>query len=119
MGVHTRTHPILDRIPLEHARAEILESQRDLEREIGGVSPIFAYPDGGFSDDVVDVLRRSGCALAFTTRRGTNDLRHADRLRLLRINVDWNDPLPVLRARLVYSSVYLNRFRPLFDLQGN
>jgi len=62
MGTHSRTYPILDRMLLEHASAEILGSQRDLEPEIGEFSPIFASANGGLSDEVVDALTRTGGA---------------------------------------------------------
>lgn len=114
VGAHTRSHPLMNRISPEEAQAEAVGSLRDLEREIGPVPPIFAYPSGGFNDEVVRVLEREGFALAFTTGRGINDLRDADRLRLRRINVGRRATLAVLRAQLLPWSVYLQRWRPLF-----
>lgn len=113
LGAHTRTHPLMSRISPEEAQAEAVGSLRDLEREIGPVPPIFAYPSGGFNDEVVRVLEREGFALAFTTGRGINDLRDADRLRLRRINVSRRATLAVLRAQLLPWSVYLQRWWPL------
>lgn len=112
-GAHTRTHPLMNRVSPEEARAEAAGSLCDLEREIGSAPPIFAYPSGGFSDEVVRVLEREGFALAFTTGRGINDLRTADRLRLRRINVGQRATLPVLRAQLLPWSIVLHRRRPI------
>lgn len=117
LGGHTRSHSLLDRVPPEEARAEIEGSLDDLDREIGGVPRVFAYPDGRHDDAVVEAARASGVELAFTTRRGANDLRQADRLRLRRIHVDGGDSVPVLRAKLAYSSVELNGWRRLFGKQ--
>jgi peptidoglycan/xylan/chitin deacetylase (PgdA/CDA1 family) len=103
----------MNRVSLEEVRAEAVGSLRDLEREIGPVPPIFAYPSGGFNDAVVRVLKREGFALAFTTVRGINDLGAADRLRMRRINIGRRTTLAVLRARLLPWSLYLNRWRPL------
>jgi peptidoglycan/xylan/chitin deacetylase (PgdA/CDA1 family) len=108
---HTRTHPLLNRIPTEEAREEAVGSWGDLEREIGSVLPAFAYPDGRVTNDVVEALRGAGFALAFTTERGTNDLRTADRLRLRRINVGERATVPILRARLLEATPYLDRWR--------
>jgi peptidoglycan/xylan/chitin deacetylase (PgdA/CDA1 family) len=113
LGAHTQTHPLMNRVSPDEVRAEAVGSLRDLEREIGAVPPIFAYPSGGFNDEVVRILRREGFALAFTTVRGVNDMREADRLRLRRINIGRRTNLAIFRARLLPWSLYLNRWRPL------
>jgi peptidoglycan/xylan/chitin deacetylase (PgdA/CDA1 family) len=113
LGAHTRTHPLMNRVSPEEVRAEVLGSLRDLEREIGAALPVFAYPSGGFNDEVVRILRHEGVKLAFTTVRGVNDMRDADRLRLRRINIGWRTNLSIFRARLLPWSLYMNRWRPL------
>ncbi|HYM82213.1 MAG TPA: polysaccharide deacetylase family protein [Candidatus Limnocylindria bacterium] len=110
---HTRTHPLLTRIPIEEARAEVTGSLRDLERELGKALPILAYPAGAFDDQVVRMLEEEGIVLGFTTVRGVNDLDRAHPLRLRRINVGQRTSLPALRAQLAGHSVGLNRFHPL------
>jgi peptidoglycan/xylan/chitin deacetylase (PgdA/CDA1 family) len=111
MGAHTRTHPLMNRVSPEEARAEAIGSLRDLERQIGPVLPIFAYPSGGYTDEVVRILEHEGFILAFTTIHGVNDVQHADRLRLRRINVGRRTSLALLRAQLLPWSIYLNRWR--------
>lgn len=109
LGAHTQTHFLMNRVSPERAMAEAVGSLHDLEREIGKALPIFAYPSGGFNDEVVAGLKREGFALAFTTNRGLNDLRSADPLRLRRINVGRLAPLAAVRAQLLPSMRYLNR----------
>ena len=115
LGAHTRTHPLMHRISIEEARTEAVGSLRDLESEIGSVLPIFAYPGGGLSDQVVQMLEQAGFALAFTTARGINDLRAADRLRLRRINLGRRATLALMRAQLLPWLAHLPRF---LDLRG-
>lgn len=110
LGAHTQTHPLLNRVTVAEARSEAVGSLRDLEREIGSALPIFAYPSGGFNDEVVRLLKQAGFELAFTTVRGINDWRTADRLRLRRINVGPATTLPVLRAQLLPVTARLNAF---------
>ncbi len=117
IGAHSRTHPVMNRLPVEAAREEILGAQHDLRRELGEVPPVFCYPGGWYGPAVLGVLREAGITVAFTTRRGTNDLSTDDPLRLRRINVSRAAGLPVLRARLAHSSVHLNRWRRFFDPQ--
>ncbi len=115
LGAHTQTHPLMNRVSLDEVRAEAVGSLRDLEREIGSALPIFAYPSGGLSDEVVRLLEREGFVLAFTTLPGINDMREVDPLRLRRINVGPRTNLTTLRARLLPWTLYLNRWQPLLS----
>ena len=101
LAPHSRSHPLLDRLPRAEVRDEIVGSLEDLEREIGVAPPVFAYPGGAQDAYVADVLEEAGFELAFATTRGTNDLRRADWLRLRRINVGRASGLPLIRAQLL------------------
>jgi len=106
LAPHTRDHPLLDRVDLERAEAEITGSLEDLERETGSVaSParVLAYPSGAHGGSAVEAARRAGMTLAMTTKRGGNDLRRADRLRLRRINVGGRASVPLIRAQLAWA----------------
>lgn len=115
LGAHTRTHPLVNRISLDEARQEAVGSLEDLKREIGHALPIFAYPSGEFSDDVVSMLEREGFSLAFTTKRGINNISHMNPLRIQRINVGGRTTLPVLRAQLLSWTVHFNRLQSRLD----
>lgn len=104
LGAHTQTHPLVNRIPLEVARAESAGSLGDLRREIGAAEPVFAYPGGALSDDVVRALREEGFLLSFTTAPGINDLATSDPLRLHRLDVSRQATLPVFRTRLLQAA---------------
>lgn len=108
LGAHTQTHPLMNRISPDEAVAEAFTSLRDLEREIGTVLPIFAYPNGSFTDEVVTKLKAGGMALAFTTGPGKNQLPATDWLRLRRNNIGPNATVPIVQSRLLASSIYVN-----------
>jgi peptidoglycan/xylan/chitin deacetylase (PgdA/CDA1 family) len=101
LAPHSRTHPMLDRIPAAAARDEIVGSLADLEREIGPVPRVFAYPGGGETGEVGRALEQEGFELAFLTTRGTNDLRRGDWLRLRRTNVGRASSLSLIRLQLL------------------
>jgi peptidoglycan/xylan/chitin deacetylase (PgdA/CDA1 family) len=101
LGPHTRNHPMLDRIREDEVRAEAVGSWQDLRREIGETLPIFAYPSGGYTRRVLNILKQEGFELGFTTQRGVNALSKADPLQLKRINVGPNTSLNLLRAQMV------------------
>jgi len=101
LGPHTRTHPMMDQISSAEARAEASGSRQDLREQVGEPLPIFAYPSGGYTPEVVQILAEEGFCLAFTTERGLNDYPLLDHLQLKRINVGPMTTLPLFRAQLL------------------
>jgi len=108
LGCHTRTHALANRVAADELRSEAVGSRQDLEREIGPTLPIFAYPSGAFDDRAVEHLAGEGFELAFTTRRGINEWKTADRLRLRRIHVGYRTSMPFLRFQLLSRAVRWN-----------
>jgi peptidoglycan/xylan/chitin deacetylase (PgdA/CDA1 family) len=100
IGVHTRTHPLLDRLPLERLDGEIAGARDDLERELGTPVTTIAYPNGNNGPVVLDAVSAAGLRLGFTTQRGTNDLREPRWLTLRRINVGRSTSPAILAAQL-------------------
>ncbi len=69
IGGHTHSHPILSRVSLDEARAEIVENKRLLEEILGRPLRWFAYPNGcaeDFSQEHVEMLRAAGFESALT-----------------------------------------------------
>jgi len=108
---HTRTHPVLTRLPPEQAREEITGSFRDLQREIGDVTPAFCFPHGAHNDVLIAMLRQAGCAMAFTQIDGHNDLDTTDPLRLCRTNITRRTSVTLFRVRLLRWVAYVDRWR--------
>jgi peptidoglycan/xylan/chitin deacetylase (PgdA/CDA1 family) len=101
LAPHTRTHPLLSRVPIEQARAEAVGSFHDLRERIGRAPKVLAYPAGDFNASVASMLDEEGFAAAFTVKRGINAMHSEDRFRLRRINVGRGTTLPLLRAQLL------------------
>ena len=104
LAPHTRTHPLLDRIPLDRAVDEIATSLADLEREVGPTPRALAYPSGAHGGDAVEAARRAGVVLAVTTKRGGNDVRRTDPLRFRRINIGLRTRPSLVRAQVMWAS---------------
>jgi len=107
LAPHTRSHPMMNRVSLDEAREEALQSREDLEREIGSVLPLFAYPSGGFTNEVSRMLEQVGFQAAFTTERGVNALKKADRMQLQRINVSSRLPFAAVRTQMLSPTIPL------------
>jgi len=111
VAAHTQTHPVLSNVSLEHARAEIAGSQADIQREIGRTFPVFCYPNGNHSPDIVALLKQMNFTVGLTTCNGHNALRRADPLRLNRQHISKKWSLPVFRLRLSKLGGYLELWR--------
>lgn len=105
LGAHTRNHPLLTQISLDEAVTEAVGSLADLENEIGDTLPIFAYPSGGHTKEIAEALKQAGFAFAFTTERGTNNMRQLRPQQMHRNNITPYASLSVLRAWLLIATV--------------
>ena len=68
VAVHGLTHPFLETLPPAQVAYEVLEDRRLLEAQFGTIVRGMAYPQGTFSDEVVDVLKSCGILYARTTK---------------------------------------------------
>ncbi len=75
-GAHTRTHPILSRLPTEEQlRGEICGSKSRIEQEAGIQVRHFCYPNGtaaDFTPQAVEVVKKGGFSTAVTGNPGVN-----------------------------------------------
>jgi peptidoglycan/xylan/chitin deacetylase (PgdA/CDA1 family) len=89
---HTRTHPILPMCSDDKARAEIVESRReleDLELDVFALS----YPNGDYGDREVTLAREAGYQCAITVDPGFNSpSTDLYRMRRICINDDADGP---------------------------
>lgn len=67
VGSHTRSHAVLPNEDRVRIRAELVESKRTLEAELGGEVPHLAYPGGRFCRASVEAASRAGYRYAYTT----------------------------------------------------
>jgi len=73
-GAHTVNHPILANMPLQQAKWEIIQSKKDIEKELGKEINIFSYPNGSFRDfntDIMDFIKTSefSCSVSFSSKK--------------------------------------------------
>lgn len=111
LGAHTRTHPVLTRVGLEVARAEISGSRADLARRTGTVPRVFCYPFGAHDEAVVALVAAAGFEMAVSCVRGQNRLESMDPLRLRRTNVTPRTTPWLFRMRLLRAVSELDGWR--------
>ncbi len=100
VAAHTHTHPRLTRLDVSSLEHELVVCQEMLRQKLGAAPPAIAYPVGDYGPVVVAAAKRAGFEIGFSTHRGVNDLRHADWMRLDRINVGSASTVPLIRAQL-------------------
>lgn len=101
LAPHSRTHPLLHRVPPRVLDAEVAGSWTDLEAAVGPAARrAFAHPGGGYDDQVLVATRRAGLNLVMTTERGVNDGVAPTWEHLRRINVGPRTSTGLVRIQL-------------------
>ncbi len=112
IGAHSVTHPALRLLGDDEARAEMADSRRQLEAQLGGRVRHLAFPYGGANAVGAREFRLAqecGFATATTTRGANLFPAHARYLTALpRLTVSGNFPLPA-RARKLESGLLAAR----------
>jgi peptidoglycan/xylan/chitin deacetylase (PgdA/CDA1 family) len=89
-GAHTRHHAYLPTVDPSKLEDEIAGSKKIIEDHLGHRIDYFAYPIGGFTTAVKDIVRQSGYKAAVTTNRGKHRL-NGDLYELKRIHMNNSD----------------------------
>ena len=86
IGAHGCSHTPLTLLPEDRVAHELRECRDRIAAATGEPVLAVAYPNGDFSDLVVQETRRAGYRLGFTTRRGHVSVAD-DPFKLRRINI--------------------------------
>lgn len=101
-GAHTRGHEILDKLSPARARSEIVQSMTDIEQRLGEKVAAFAYPNGNYNKNLIELVAECGIGCAVTTVKGFLS-RETLPLEIPRIGMheDISGTLPMFRGRIV------------------
>jgi peptidoglycan/xylan/chitin deacetylase (PgdA/CDA1 family) len=84
IGSHSVTHWILTRISADQLEHELVQSKRTIESELKEPIQGFSYPNGDYSDHVIDLLQNAGYTYACTIKPGHVE-RHSAPFELHRL----------------------------------
>ncbi|HOW34969.1 MAG TPA: polysaccharide deacetylase family protein [Candidatus Omnitrophota bacterium] len=73
-GSHTLDHTYLPGVSEVMGRRQIIESKKLMEQKLGHAVDYIAYPSGGFSEEIKNIVRDAGYKAACTTNRGLHVL---------------------------------------------
>ncbi len=108
-GSHAISHPILTKLDDAALEFELVESRASIERQLGKVTNVIAYPEGGpnaFNDRVITAVKRAGYQLALSYIPGPNYLDRVNRFAMPRLQVERNTTTAWFRAMLELPSVF-------------
>jgi len=86
-GSHTMTHPILTSLPVSTVRHEAEGSWGAIMRSGANATPVFCYPNGDWSNEIVDVLKSLPYKAAVTTMYGLEEVVPTSRFALSRVGI--------------------------------
>lgn len=122
-GLHTCYHPILTQCTFQEKRAEIIECKNEIERKIGTQPEFFAFPNGDYDAECIEILQECGVTFARTTEVGWNNHKsHPHKLKIRAISD--NGSVTKLAAELtgiplfIQSLLFKNRFPKLEVLKS-
>lgn len=98
-GSHTVFHSILTEVDHTVTDHELLESKMRIESELQEPCVLFAYPDGKHNNFTEEKMRSYGYHVAVTQDYGFNQGSRS-RLKVKRIEVPFNDPIPSFHCRV-------------------
>lgn len=91
-GAHTKSHPILSKIPIEDARDEILSSKQIIEKMINKPIEHFCYPNGKIADinDAIKAFCQTHFLSSVSTERGYISRSSFDLFALKRVGISYD-----------------------------
>jgi peptidoglycan/xylan/chitin deacetylase (PgdA/CDA1 family) len=103
IGSHSVTHPILKYCSTEQQEIELQKSKQQLTEWTGKRVAYFAYPNGDYNRETIDIIRNSGYSLSFTDSHG-------------KISLPWNDPYEIPRNSLNDDGGYYENYSKLLGI---
>lgn len=90
IGSHTLSHPLLSKLTNKEIFTELSESKKIIEDIISCEVNQISYPNGSFSNEVVEISKELGYLIGLTSIFNSND-QESDNMQLARYNIEGLD----------------------------
>lgn len=101
-GSHGKSHTILPTMANIDVEREVRESKSMIETMLGTSVECFCYPNGDYTEEVIETVKNAGYKAAFSTERGTHgEDDNPYRIRRINIHEDMTCNTPMFMARIV------------------
>ncbi len=116
-GAHTKSHPILSKLSPARLGDEVRGSKEALKDICGGISDVFAYPNGqpgDWNEATESAVSNAGFSFALTTVEGVNG-KDAHSFRLKRMTMDGTGAGAAFAAVAAGVRLFLSKIKHLYD----
>ncbi len=117
IGSHTMTHADLTKLSREELEKEIVESKKELEKELGISIKYISYPKGRYNAQIEELVKKAGYEMAFTMDDGFINEK-VNLFRIPRIGVDRSHSLQSFKATIAPSNVVFRKFIKALGISG-
>ena len=101
-GSHGVNHKILTKISLDEVTNEIKQSKIKIENQLDSTASSFTYPNGDYSESIVNQVRANGYQLAFSTENGfVTSSDNPFTLKRINIHNDISQNVPMFMMRIL------------------
>ena len=101
-GSHGKSHMILPTMAIIDVERELRESKSMIENMLGITVECFSYPNGDYTEEVIETVKNAGYKAAFATETGTHgEDDNPYRIRRINIHEDMTCNTPMFMARIV------------------
>ena len=97
---HGWSHTALQLLKLEEKEYEISKSTSDIYQHSGVCPRYYAYPFGGYDEDVKNIIIKEGYLGAVTVNKGIENIQTVDLYRIKRIGVKSKYSARLLKKKL-------------------
>jgi len=84
---HTRFHPCITKCSPKRSKDEIIGSKKDIESMIGKEITSIAYPNGDYSDEIIEICKENNYKSGITVDKGYNTIK-SNPFKLKRFSVN-------------------------------
>jgi peptidoglycan/xylan/chitin deacetylase (PgdA/CDA1 family) len=102
---HTASHPHLPLIPDDQIKAELKESRKKIESQLGKPCNILCYPYNEFDERVVEIVKKEGYLAALAGQESADDLYSLRRVGSAQINTLLGFKTALKGTFPIYSSI--------------
>jgi peptidoglycan/xylan/chitin deacetylase (PgdA/CDA1 family) len=101
-GSHSQTHAILTREGAEDVDRELRGSLRELRERQVNCLPVFCYPNGNYSPEIIDQVRAAGYLAAVCSESGVEARAPGNLFALRRVGIhnDVSETMPLFAFRI-------------------
>lgn len=108
IGCHSATHADFSNLSESQIKKEIIDSKKELEKQLGITVDYFAYPKGVFNDEIIKAVEKAGYKAAFAILPSCIDMT-SSKWSLPRVVIDATHSIADIPAVYSQTTFFIRR----------